>query len=289
MQVSSTANITGDLTNLGKIVSNDTITITALTGLVTNAGTVSAGNDLQLSAHDLVNDAGDAANPAIIGAANSVTLTTAGKLDNLNGSLLAQNGALTIGGAGTTLTNRGLISAAGAVNINTAALANDATLARIEGTAITVKLTGNLANLGTILSIGDTNLTVSGAIANDGTISAAQTLTLNAASYAANSKGARLEALDADLILSGGLSNAGTVLAWETLTLKSGNLHNAATGTIAAGVTVNHIDYAGLIEADIAGDLTNLGQIYSIGTKVLVDGSGEHYRRQSAAVGAQHC
>ena len=167
------ANIAGDLTNLGRIFSTDTMN-SLVGGLVTNAGTVSAGNDLQLSAHDLVNDAGDAASPAIIGAANGVTITTTGKLDNLNGSLLAQNGALTIGGAGTTLTNRGLISAAGAVNIDVATLANDATLARVEGTAITVKLTGNLANLGTILSIGDTNLTAGGAIANDGTISAAQ-------------------------------------------------------------------------------------------------------------------
>ena len=218
-------NIAGDLTDLGQIYS-----ITAK--VLVNALGIIAGGNLQLSARNIVNDECDATDPAMIGASNSVTITTASKLDDLNGSLLAQNGALTID-TGTTLTNRGLISAAGAVNIDVATLANDAALARIEGTAITVKLSGNLANLGTILSVTDDH---HGGRSDEqrGRHQGGRQAHPDRRIYAANSPLARLEALGADLILSGGSSNGGTVLAGGRSPSKPAIFHNAANGTIAA-------------------------------------------------------
>jgi len=261
------ARIAGDLTNLGQLVSEQTLQAT-VGGLLTNQGAIRTGGALNLTVADLVNSGA----AALIAGNGGVTITASKAIDNRSGRIAA--GADLTLTAGTTVANSGLMEAqdlaitartldnqasgklyAGSVSRNASGVIATGTLA--------VKLSGNLSNLGEIVSANSLDITSGGNVANDGSIEAGGTLRLEARAYQPDSAAARLAATNLDLILGTSLTNSGTLSVAGRLGLDiDGDLTNTATGRIEAGA----------IEADIGGNLTNLGAIVSANTLRAVVG-----------------
>ncbi len=291
----SAANLTTTtLDNAGSIASSAALTVQASQS-VRNTGSIGGEGPVQVSATsiDNRNSLGSSASltmQASAGIRNSGTLqaTTdatlnASTLDN-SGTLSARQGRVRINSSGSTtnsgrieaaqsvvvqadgLTNSGNINAVDALRVQAAqAISNSGTLGANGGVELQ---SATLDNRGTLASSQDAlTINTRGQLANQGQVSAAQSLTLTAAGID-NSAGT-LNATDIHLdSQSQTFSNrGGQVSAQRDLQIASGALDNS-NGTLAAQgqLTVG------------SGDLNNDGGLLQAGTTLKIDASGKTVR-----------
>ncbi|AYR23818.1 filamentous hemagglutinin N-terminal domain-containing protein [Herbaspirillum rubrisubalbicans] len=282
------------LDNAGSMASSGALTVQA-SDSVLNTGSIGGEGPVQVSATsiDNRNSLGSSASltmQASAGIRNSGTLqaTTdatlnAGTLDN-SGTLSARQGSVRVNSSGSTtnsgrieaaqsvavqadgLTNSGNINAVDALRVQAAqAISNSGTLGANGGVELK---SSTLDNRGTLASSQDAlTITTSGQLANQGQVSAAQSLTLTGAGID-NSAGT-LNATDIHLdSQSQTFSNrGGQVSAQRDLQIASGSLDNS-NGTLAAQgqLTVG------------SGDLNNDGGLLQAGTTLKIDASGKTVR-----------
>ncbi|MFS8125483.1 hemagglutinin repeat-containing protein [Rhizobium sp. BR 250] len=256
----------GDLTNLGRMISHDTLGIVTA-GSVLNDGIVQAKpSTLRLEAVSYVSNS-----PAA--------------------ELVAANADIILSGS---LSNAGLIAAADGLTLQVEQSALNSTNGEIVAKTIEAKVAGNLVNLGKLVSETTLNATVSGLLANSGFIHAAGDLELTVAdlinsgassSIASNgditilaSRGivndAGSIASNRTLRLSADttLSNSGLLQGREGLTASAQMLDNQQTGRIYAGSTrqtENGPVPVGELTVNLSGTLSNFGQIISANHSLL--------------------
>ncbi len=218
----------------GRIAGSDGVAVTAAS--VTNAGRIQAqGGPLT------IDTAGGLTNSGILVSLTSATLKVDGDVVN-RGDLLVEEALVVRGLAGArsgTLTNQ----AGGTINSGTgsytvAGLSNAGTLTAHDS-SLTIDVTGNLTNAGTLSAKTDTGITVDGDLTNRGRMIAEGAITLS------GRDGARLGALTTT---AGSILNAGT-----GLTVKATSLDNAGD-TGSAG---------GFVEVELTENLSNSGLLYS--------------------------
>lgn len=172
--------------------------------------------------------------------------------------------------------NAGLLAGRQSVELIAQSLVNrDAGV--VSGPSVAIALTGDLANLGRILS-QTTLAVVARDVTNQGEIAAGGALTLRARSYAADSSAAVLAARGADLIVAEDLRNQGRILAADALAARAGAFVNAGSGVVGATS----------IEWTILGDASNAGQIGARRDLTIVSGgvlanAGEIFAQTGAA------
>ncbi|WP_159592568.1 hemagglutinin repeat-containing protein [Chelativorans xinjiangense] len=162
------------------------------------------------------------------------------------------------------LDNAGVLLARGDAAVNAETLTNAET-GVIEAVGIDIRTSGDLTNLGRILSERTLALLAEGNVFNDGTIGTDGVLTLKALSYTADAPAAQLVAAKADLVLGKDVGNSGAILSTGTLDIEAGGkLSNA--GDIRSG---------GALNLTVA-DLLNMGEDARIdsNTALTVHASG---------------
>lgn len=260
--------VVGDLVNLGKLVSETTLSAT-VSGLLANSGSIHAAGDLELTVADLINSGSGSS----IASNGDITVLASRGIANNAGSI-ASNRALTLS-ADTTLSNSGLLQGREGLSVSAEKLDNQQTGRIYAGSTrqtengpvpvgeLTLNLSGNLSNLGQIVSANGALLSATASLGNSGSIEAGGNLRLQTYSYIPGSSSARLVARNLDLILGSSFTNAGLLTVAGTLGLDvKGNLVNGATGKIDAGA----------IETSVSGNLHNLGSILTPGTLNVVVG-----------------
>ncbi len=251
------------ISNTGAITSGAAATL-AVSGVVTNVGTLFATGTLDVRAAKLVN----AQFGGIQGSAG--TVLTAAAIDNA-GQIVATSAA---SGRGlldaTTLVNSGSIRSAGTLGVLlSGALDNSGTLLAQDALAIDARSGSSVA----ITNRGDAGVIQAGTALTIG--AAAQTGALSLAVEGGRVSGADLNARLARF------GNAGLVQATRNLALTVGTGSNAgsmlAGGTL--GLDASTFANSGLIQSDGGatlgiGELTNSGRIYAIsaaGLSLTVD------------------
>ncbi len=260
--------VVGDLINLGKLVSETTLSAT-VSGLLANSGFIHAAGDLELTVADLINSGSGSS----IASNGDITVLASRGIANNAGSI-ASNRALTLS-ADTTLLNSGLLQGREGLSVSAEKLDNQQTGRIYAGSTrqtenglvpvgeLTVNLSGTLSNLGQIVSANGALLSATASLGNSGSIEAGGNLRLQTYSYIPGSSSARLVARNLDLILGSSFTNAGLLSVAGKLGLDiKGNLVNGATGKIDAGA----------IETSVSGNLYNLGSILTPGTLNVVVG-----------------
>jgi filamentous hemagglutinin len=147
----------------------------------------------------------------------------------------------------------------------------------IYGRDLTLKIVGDLTNLGQIVSDRTLSIVAGGSIANDNVVQAGGALTVTAAGYQANSAAAVLAGLTADLIVAGALENSGQILGERRITASAGSLTNRATGAINAGTNTLTIGGDILNEGTVGGvaslSITAHGHLNSPGSLLASEGN----------------
>ncbi|SEJ87621.1 two-partner secretion domain-containing protein [Paraburkholderia diazotrophica] len=244
VSAASLDNSAGKLTNAG----DGATTVSSLSSVFNNGGTLGGNGDVTLSGSDLENVDG-----MVIagGAANLNTL----RVNNVNG--------LVYGGTALNLNQPNAV-----VNNNNGAI--------LGGQDVSVKV-GTLLNPGGSIR-ANRDVKVSGAISGDGEIIAGRNLSLAVNGDYTNDAANNLHA-DGDMSVSatGTLSNTGTLAANGALTATAANVVNTATGDINSSNTT--VNAAGILQNDgrIEGDtvttnsasLANTGAV--IGNDVTVN------------------
>ncbi|WP_244926206.1 hemagglutinin repeat-containing protein [Agrobacterium deltaense] len=260
--------VVGDLVNLGKLVSETTLSAT-VSGLLANSGSIHAVGDLELTVADLINSGSGSS----IASNGDITILASRGITNNAGSI-ASNRALTLS-ADTTLSNSGLLQGREGLSASAEKLDNQQAGRIYSGSTrqtengpvpvgeLTVNLSGSLSNLGQIVSANGALLSAATSLGNSGSIEAGGNLRLQTYSYVPGSSSARLVARNLDLILGSSFTNAGLLTVAGKLGLDvKGDLVNGATGKIDAGA----------IETSVSGNLHNLGSILTPGTLNVVVG-----------------
>lgn len=213
------------------------------------AGVIGGNGDVTISGRSLSNTDGGQ-----VVAGHDLTLDIAQSVNNSGGALSAVN-ALTIDGAGATVSNlNGSMHGNGAVTLDTSSLEN--TSGRIgndEGSGGSVAITtGTLTNQSGAIG-SDRNLTLTtNALAGDGTIIAGQdgAVTVNG-DYVHGAANLLQANHDLAFTVAGNLTNHGALAAVNALTVSAANVDNQADGDFnSAGTTI-----------DAAGAITNEGRI----------------------------
>jgi len=255
----------------------------------TNSGSTGgliSGGAIEIKAGSVDNRAG------AIASTGSQTLAVTGDLDNRSGGQIASRASVNVTAA-RVLNSGGQISAGLDLNVTANTLDNasglleagrDATVrassfanagGRVVGDRSVTVSTDSSSFGGSVTSVGDVALNISGDYTNTGTLSAQNSLTLNAAN-----------------IGNSGVLSAGSALAATA----TGNITNsgeisATTTQLAAGGTISN---SGLIDGGDtridAGTLNNTGRIYGdrIGVKASAasnSGSGVIAARESLDIG----
>ncbi len=244
------------LSNSGQILSQGKVTVTAGAALTNQEGArIIADDGIAVTAGSVTNDgriaaqggvltidtAGGLTNRGTLVSLTSATLKVDGDVVN-SGDLLVEEALVLRGLAGArsgTLTNQ----AGGTINSGTgtytvAGLSNAGTLTAHDST-LTIDVTGNLTNAGTLSAKTDVDVSLDGDLTNRGRMIAEGAITLS------GRDGGRLGALTTE---AGSTLNAGT-----GLTVKATSLDNAGD-TGSAG---------GFVAVELTGNLTNSGFLYS--------------------------
>jgi filamentous hemagglutinin len=277
----ATVTLAGALTNGGRLTgSTGDLTVTAAS--LANSGTLSSGTNA------ILNIAGNVANPGEIYGNGNVTLNSDGALDTSNGSVIANNGTLTLQGLtgaalGYLTNNNGTVqSNNGAVVIDTAALAGNGGFN--AGTNLTLTLPGDYAASANLTAAGTLTLNLGGALTLDSsqTLVAAGSLTVNAASV--TNAGAIAATGGALTLTTTGdvTNNAGLLYATNGLTARiGGNLTNTNGAVLADGgdliitTTGNILNHSGLIQATTGNvTLTAASVVNDVQGGVTVSASG---------------
>lgn len=239
-----------DIANSGRVVSTDKVTLTAA-GTLRNssAGLVAADGGVSASAGKFVNDGSIAAQGGTLDVAAQSGLSNVGTLLSMKGANVTAGGvignfgdmlvedALSLRTASGTISNSGTINA-GTIGLEARALVNQGLLTAHDQ-SISVALSGNLQNAGDISArdaIGiavDGDTTLSGTLRSNGALNLAGRNNGSAGSVS---------------VLAGGVVNGGSQFS-----LRAASLDNA--GSIGSA--------GGLLLAELAGNLTNTGLLYS--------------------------
>ncbi|MGV1985555.1 hemagglutinin repeat-containing protein [Agrobacterium sp. 22-221-1] len=256
----------GDLTNLGQMVSGETLGIVTA-GSVLNDGVVQArSSTLRLEAVSYVSNS-----PAA--------------------ELVAANANIILSGS---LRNAGLIATPGALTLQAAQGARNGASGEIVAKVIETKVVGDLVNLGKLVSETTLSATVSGLLANSGSIHAAGDLELTVADLINSGAGSSIASNgDITILTSRGITNnAGSIASNRALTLSADTtlsnsgllqgregfsvsaekLDNQQMGRIYAGSTrqtENGPVPVGELTVNLSGTLSNLGQIVSANGALL--------------------
>jgi filamentous hemagglutinin len=239
-----------DIANSGRVVSTDKVTLTAA-GTLRNssAGLVAADDGVSASAGTIVNDGSIAAQGGVLDVTAQNGLSNAGTLLSMKGASVTAGGA--IGNSGDMLvedalslrTTSGTVSNSGTINAGTIGL--EATTLVNQGLltahdqSVSIALSGNLQNAGDISARDAIGLAVDGDTTLSGTLRSNGALSL----AGRNNGSARNVS-----VLAGGVVNGGSQLS-----LRAASLDNA--GSIGSA--------GGLLLAELAGNLTNTGLLYS--------------------------
>lgn len=237
---------TGALNNSGGHVvanaQNFTLASAALTntgGLIGHAGTGALG----ITAASVANNHGQ------INGNGTVTLASAGNVDNDAGLIAAQRDLLLHGAdlSNTGSTGAGIQSQAGDVSLNVHSMNNSGTLR--AGQNLSTHAT-SLNNSGTMYAAGAQTVAVDNALVSSGTFAAAQDLTVNAGTLAGSGSNVLAAGMGSDgklagagtmnLTTSGALTSAGKVLAAGHLHVigASLNLSDSNTGSTNGNVAL---------------------------------------------------
>jgi filamentous hemagglutinin len=295
-------NVTRNLNNLGKVLSERTLKIVA--GDVLNNGTIQTNEALNVKARSY---RAESASARLAAAATDIILSDI--LDNAgtiygSGSLSVVSGALTnrgassaIGGGVATITvngnlsNQGGISANGSLNLTVHGTVANA------GRITTDHTTTALATAPT--GDGGLVLNADGAITSSGTVAATGKLTITGASLANDSTSAKLGGSTVDITLAGDFSNKGLVNGGTNLAITSRGFFNGPLSGDAAGIVVGDrialtamadVENRGLLQAEDAltidgkGGFSNSGSVLSeAGLLIDVDGAINNQKEIAAA------
>lgn len=185
----------GDLTNLGQMVSGETLGIVTA-GSVLNDGVVQArSSTLRLEAVSYVSNS-----PAA--------------------ELVAANANIILSGS---LRNAGLIATPGTLTLQAAQGARNEASGEIVAKVIETKVVGDLVNLGKLVSETTLSATVSGLLANSGSIHAVGDLELTVADLINSGSGSSIASKgDITILASRGITNnAGSIASNRALTLSA--------------------------------------------------------------------
>ncbi len=297
----------GSLTNAGLLLGRSDLGVTAsaLTNLET--GKIHAGRiDIKLDAGDLSNlgqmvsggtlgivTAGSVLNNGVVQARSStLRLEAVSYVSNSPAAeLVAANANIILSGS---LRNAGLIATPGVLTLHAAQGARNEASGEIVAKVIETKVVGDLVNLGKLVSETTLRATVSGLLANSGSIHAAGDLELTVADLINSGSGSSIASNgDITVLASRGIANnAGSIasnraltLSADTTLLNSGllqgreglsvsavKLDNQQTGRIYAGSTrqtENGLVPVGELTVNLSGTLSNLGQIVSANGALL--------------------
>ncbi|WP_223215633.1 hemagglutinin repeat-containing protein [Agrobacterium deltaense] len=234
-----------ELRNNGAISALETVDISA-GGTITNTGAISSNADLTLVAADLLNSGA----AALIG-------TYAANVD------------ITLSG---TLRNAGLIAASGDLILQAGQGVQNATSGEIVAKTIETRVVGDLVNLGKLVSDTTLNATVSGLLANSGSIHAASDLELTVGDLINSGAGSIASSRTLRLSADTTLSNSGLLQGREGFSVSAEKLDNQQAGRIYAGSTrqtENGPVAVGELTVNLSGSLSNLGQIVSANGALL--------------------
>jgi filamentous hemagglutinin len=239
-----------DIANSGRVVSTDKVTLTAA-GTLRNssAGLVAADGGVSASAGKIVNDGSIAAQGGTLDVAAQSGLSNVGTLLSMKGANVTAGGvidnfgdmlvedALSLRTASGTISNSGTINA-GTIGLEATTLVNQGLLTAHDQ-SVSIALSGNLQNAGDISARDAIGLAVDGDTTLSGTLRSNGALSL----AGRNNGSARNVS-----VLAGGVVNGGSQLS-----LRAASLDNA--GSIGSA--------GGLLLAELAGNLTNTGLLYS--------------------------
>ncbi|MCZ7892655.1 hemagglutinin repeat-containing protein [Agrobacterium salinitolerans] len=297
---------TGNLTNLGSLLSETTLTLLS-DGSVTNDGKITAAGELELDAVNYIANSQGAQlaarkaalilgselrNNGAISALETVDITAGGAITNTgairsNADLtlvaadLLNSGAsalivtyaanvdITLSG---TLRNAGLIAASGDLILQAGQGVQNATSGEIVAKTIETRVVGDLVNLGKLVSDTTLNATVSGLLANSGSIHAASDLELTVGDLINSGAGSIVSSRTLRLSADTTLSNSGLLQGREGFSGSAEKLDNQQTGRIYAGSTrqtENGLVPVGELTVNLSGTLSNLGQIISANGALL--------------------
>ncbi|WP_181464946.1 two-partner secretion domain-containing protein [Herbaspirillum rubrisubalbicans] len=246
VQVSATS-----IDNRNSLGSSASLTMQASAG-ISNSGTLQATTDATLNASSLdnsgtlsarqgrvrINSSGSTTNSGRIEAAQSVAVQTDGLTNS--GNINAVD-ALRVQAA-QAISNSGTLGANGGVELQSATLDNRGTLASSQD-ALTINTRGQLANQGQVSAAQSLTLTGAGIDNSAGTLNATD-IRLDSQSQTFSNRGGQVSAQRDLQIASGALDNSnGTLAAQGQLTVGSGDLNNDG-GLLQAGSTLK-IDASG--------------------------------------------
>ncbi|MBU6338372.1 MAG: hypothetical protein KGQ36_00140 [Rickettsiales bacterium] len=234
--VISGKNLTNEL--LGTIYSPVDYTIT-LTGLLSNSGLITSGNNLTLNSNQLNNS-------SEISAQNNLTFSVTNSFEN-SGSLIATKD---LNLTAESLSNSNQIKSDGSSTFNLSSLTNSSSI--YSDTVLTLNLASSLNNSGSISSQSDLIITGSSSITNSNQILSNSDINIVGNSFT-NDEDAIVSSLvkSLTLTLNETLQNYGDLNAETDLTVSANSLNNSG------GIIANSLDITS------TNDLTNNGKIGS--------------------------
>ncbi|WP_211474738.1 beta strand repeat-containing protein [Collimonas humicola] len=209
----------------GTLAAGGLLTGSAGSTLTDNGGTIAA-SQVNLQAHDIVNQAGLISQSGTA----AMTVQATGLLNNAQGKIQSNANDLTVT-SGSLTNDSGTINqaAAGTLNIHTGALSNQLGAIATNGAASITA--GAATNSGSITAQQTLNLTAASLNNNGGSLASNGALTVNAGSQLTNS-GGKIQAGSTTspsnaTVTATTLDNSGGVLGAGTIDLEASNLKNA--------------------------------------------------------------
>ena len=258
-----TATLETTLTNSGQMLSQDQVIVTAKGALENlTVGRMAGSGGVQLTGSSLTNAGLLAAQGGMLTVSLEGGLSNAGRLLSVGGADLNVDGAIvnsgevmvedTLAVRGASGTHSGALSnqagatmSSGSGTYAVASLGNAGSLIAHE-TTMTIDVTGDVSNTGSIAAETDATFTVAGAMTNSGSMLAEGELSLHGRA------GGRMGALRTT---TGSTLNGGAGLAIKAASLTNGGGTGSAEGAV---------------DVEVAGNLTNTGLLYS--------GSSAHFK-----------
>ena len=237
----------------------------ALTGFLNNSGLINSANNLTINSNQLINN-------SEISAKNNLTLSTTTSATN-SGNLIAVKD---LNFTANSFTNSASLKSSGASIFNLSSLTNNKNSSIYADNTLTLNLSSDLTNSGSIST--QSNLTVTGSsnIANSNEILSNSDINISAASLT-NSQNAIISSLAKTLTItltdnlqndgnlnsetdltfsSNSVSNSGKIIANSSLTINSASINNNSANSILASVNQD-------LNLNITDFLTNFGTIFA--------------------------
>lgn len=285
-----TVTVRQDLTNLGQILSDRTLSLIASD--IVNKGTLKAGTSLTLKGTSYRANSTEA-----VLAAATADLIVSGEIENA-GQVVGTD-RLSVIAAGS-VANSGTFVSDKALSL-TATHYRATSSAQLGGKSVVIRLSSDLENAGFIagtdlvdveaanLSNGPTitdsqagqilgqtiTLTALSGIANAGTIGASDTLRISSGGL--TNSGSLIANTDATLALAGHVANTGTIGSAASLILEAGSYTSASTAIVSSKVVTVDLQ---------SGALDNAGKIYGSTSITLTSGALVNRGSPSAIGGA---